>query len=236
MTTNNSSELKVISAVTSSRLYQSSSKQAHILAAIRNPVNKELVRQIGDYIDGFNPELEESDQLGVDVPEAGAPAAEDDIVVDTKSDADSDADTLQDDKPAADTEDTEGSSDVSEDQEQNEDESAEDSVAESTSVVKSAVLGSEIINSEYSDPRALMFTNVAAIRGTLNLRQDTCGVRDVRMIDNELWIYYNEDINLSAVMGPAISVLYTAEFYNLEFNRLSRADNAMVFLVLGANT
>lgn len=71
--------------------------------------------------------------------------------------------------------------------------------------------------------------DAAAIKGTLNVRDDTNGVSRVFVKDNELWIYYQDKINLNSVMEPVIEVLNGTGFTNLEFNRLARTDNAIVF-------
>ena len=74
------------------------------------------------------------------------------------------------------------------------------------------------------------------IKGTLNVRQDTAGVNRVQIKNDELWIYYNDDINLNNVMANVISVLNAANYQYFEFNRLARTDNAIVFAISLENT
>ena len=71
--------------------------------------------------------------------------------------------------------------------------------------------------------------DAAAIKGTLNVRDDTKGVSRIFVKDKELWIYYQDKINLNSVMEPVIEVLNGTGFTNLEFNRLARTENAIVF-------
>lgn len=71
--------------------------------------------------------------------------------------------------------------------------------------------------------------DAAAIKGTLNVRDDTKGVARILEKDKELWIYYQDNVNLNTVMEPVIAVLNSTGFTNLEFNRLARSANAIVF-------
>jgi len=75
------------------------------------------------------------------------------------------------------------------------------------------------------------FVDTDAIKGTLNVREDTKGVSRIFIKDDELWIYYQDKINLNSVMEPVISVLNGTGFTNLEFNRLARTENAIVFQI-----
>lgn len=114
---------------------------------------------------------------------------------------------------------------------------SDESVEESTTYSSSETIQSA--TALYSDPVEASchcicdYVDVEAIRGTLNVREDTCGVSRIfiKEKENELWIYYQDKINLNSVMEPVISVLNSTGFTNLEFNRLARTDNAIVFEV-----
>ena len=43
--------------------------------------------------------------------------------------------------------------------------------------------------------------------------------------------YYDDKINLNNVMGPVLELLNAASYTYLQFNRLARTDNAIVFQV-----
>jgi len=73
--------------------------------------------------------------------------------------------------------------------------------------------------------------DTAVIKGSLNNQADTAGVNRVLTKDSELWIYYNDDINLNNVMTQVIEYLNASGETYLEFNRLARSDNAMVFVI-----
>jgi hypothetical protein len=68
------------------------------------------------------------------------------------------------------------------------------------------------------------------VKTTLNNNAETKGVSRASIKDDELWVYYEDSINLNKVMANAIEILNSLD-YGLEFNRLARSDNAIVFLV-----
>ena len=81
-----------------------------------------------------------------------------------------------------------------------------------------------------------MSLEVEDIKGLLNPSSDTAGVSRIRCKDDEAWVYYNDDVNLNDVMVPAIELLNRPGYTYLEFNRLARSDNAIVFVILKEDT
>lgn len=73
--------------------------------------------------------------------------------------------------------------------------------------------------------------SVSSIAGWLNATATTAGVRYVSVKNEEVWIYYNDDVNLNKVMEPVIAALRSAGYAYLEFNRLARSNNAIVFQI-----
>lgn len=67
------------------------------------------------------------------------------------------------------------------------------------------------------------------IKGTLNVSDDTAGVSRIAVKENEMWIYYNDDINLNSIMTDVIERLNTCGYTYLVFNRLARSNNAIIF-------
>ena len=67
------------------------------------------------------------------------------------------------------------------------------------------------------------------IKGTLNHVADTAGVSRIEMKDHELWIFYNDEVNLNNIMTEAIELLNNTGYTYLSFNRLARSNNAIVF-------
>lgn len=72
---------------------------------------------------------------------------------------------------------------------------------------------------------------VDEIRNILDSNPETSGINRIMVHDDELWIHYNDDINLNNVMEPVIYALSDAGFDMLRFNRLARTENAIVFCV-----
>lgn len=81
-----------------------------------------------------------------------------------------------------------------------------------------------------------MRNEVESIKGTLNSQQLTCGVTRVAVKDDEVWCYYNDSVNLNEVMVEAIDLISKAGYSYLEFNRLARSDNAIVFVIIKNDT
>lgn len=77
---------------------------------------------------------------------------------------------------------------------------------------------------------------VEDIMGILNASGDTSGVIRTRCKEDELWVYYSDDVNLNDVMVPAIEMMNRPGYTYLEFNRLARSDNAIVFVILKEDT
>lgn len=74
------------------------------------------------------------------------------------------------------------------------------------------------------------------IKGLLNLNSKTANVSRILVKENELQIFYDDSINLNDVMGEVIEILNAAGYTYLEFNRLMRSSNAIVFVINGKDT
>lgn len=74
--------------------------------------------------------------------------------------------------------------------------------------------------------------DIEAIVASLRGNENTTGLDRYRVKENELWLYYNDSVNLNDVMNPVIDLLNSANYSYLEFNRLARSDNAIVFEIL----
>lgn len=238
-------------AIFASKLYKASSHKDKIKAALKDPINKELVQQLSEYLDepemanGAPDDVEVNGKHGkVDAPSpkdrtisrggpsGGSAAMKADHLADLEQ-------RLSGGEPEGDSEefnpeDQEGGQvedipeeevpveEVPVEEEANEPEKAE--TTSSTKIKKSVFAGKHI-------EREVLSQAVEEIKGTLNARADTAGVNRAMVKENELWIYYNDDINLNNVMGPVIELLNAANYYYLEFNRLARSDNAIVLQV-----
>lgn len=74
--------------------------------------------------------------------------------------------------------------------------------------------------------------NTEVLKGDLNSTDDTHGVSRIQIRDQELWIYYNDTVNLNDIMEAVIEKLIARTYSYLEFNRLARKNNAIVFDIL----
>lgn len=230
-------------AIFASKLYKASPRKDKIRAALLNPVNVELVQQLSEHLDDEykKPPVEEPD-TATSVADTNTPppegAASDSGTSKSGTSSTPSVAAPSDDElggeqaPAApDGGDTsnvvvevkgEGEPEVEASPKPGE----ADSKANSASVVNT----SPVIAS----------TNIHALPGeiksTLNMREDCTGVERVMTSGNEMWIYYNDKVNLNSVMSPVIEVLNAASYSYLHFNRLARSDNAIVFEITAGDT
>lgn len=232
-------------AIFSSKLYTLSKRKEKISSALKNPINKELILQLEDYL-----QIPEEDTANVDRTEHTSVPEEDfnefvdhpNTDVDTKSD-NSDTDSTKvvikdkgsskDHSTKVQPDETDITEDSVKEDSVDEDSNVEDtsSVSESTLLTKNTVTGATTLytNSVEACCCPCHCSDAELVKGTLNAREDTQGVSRVTLQDRELWIYYQDKINLNNVMEPAIAVLNAANFNHLEFNRLARTQNAIVF-------
>ena len=229
-----------------SKIYVTSARKDKIHAAIQDPVNAELVQQLAEYLDDeAYAELEQavSEERSEETPtqdtsesaETSAPASSNKSGGSHSSGGHSSApssftgDILSDfgEDELADI--PEPESDQSGDTAASEPEP----VSETTKTDKESVTASTAIIWTTLDD---VISDCASIKGTLNLREDTCGVTRIQVSDHELWIYYNDDSNLNDKMVEVIGVLNAVGYTYLKFNRLARSNNAIVFDVLLSNT
>lgn len=219
----------MVSAIFASKLYQASSRKDRIHSAYMNPLNAELVQQIDSYVSPkyqklLEPEEQEpADSQNLDTANRG----EDDGRSSSGSSysgrggssfsgggvpgmiTDEPADSSVDD---IETEDVDVEPSGEESFEPQEDESVEQST---------------VIASSYTEKDAAL--EVDTIKGSLNVKDETSGVTRVRVKDKELWIYYQDSINLNSVMPDVIDTMNALGYTYLEFSRLARTDNAIVF-------
>lgn len=219
----------MVSAIFASKLYQASSRKDRIHSAYMNPLNAELVQQIDSYVSPkyqkmLNTEEQESaDPQNLDTANTG----EGDGGLSSGSSysggggssfsgggvpgmiTDEPEDSLGDD---IETEDV--------DVEPAGDESYEPEVGES-------VEQSTVIASSCTEKDAALEVDI--IKGSLNVKDETSGVTRIRVKDKELWIYYQDSINLNSVMPDVIDTMNALGYTYLEFSRLARTDNAIVF-------
>lgn len=105
---------------------------------------------------------------------------------------------------------------------------------EGESVESSTVSASSLPRTDVTDNMSL---EVKDIKGTLNSIDSTCGVSRVSVKDDkEVWIHYNDNVNLNDVMVDVIEYMNKYGYTYLEFNRLARSENAVVFVIIKSDT
>lgn len=190
-------------------MYKSSTRKSKIQAALSNPVNQPLVTQLRSYLDD---EYRKEEILEPDIEmkkEKGSPVKDEHIDESSKDDKKVIDDNTKFSNPNGDKEDI----DV-EDADKGNDSSEDDNNVNSS---KKCAIRSSI--------------DLDSLKGTMNAVSDTCGVQRVKIDEDkkELWVYYNDDINLNDIMTPLIELLESSSYNYLIFNRLARSGNAVVF-------
>lgn len=219
-----------MNAIFASKLFRSSTRQDKIRAALADPVNMELVQQLRSYLDEpyqkmglMDPQPEEPETDTSEAPAEGETGEESPSTPESNSPAPSQASApISDpmDIPGLNIEDESSSEEppASEPSEPSSNEQSappEEPVAESTKITSST---------DVQD-------SIEQLKGSINMRQETSGVNRILKKEDEIWIYYEDKVNLNNVMGPVIELVNALGYSNLEFNRLARSDNAIVFQI-----
>lgn len=233
-----------------SKLFKASTRKAKIQAAMENFVNTELITQLEEYLDDeYKPlnDIVEDTSDNVDTPEIN------DIPDDSQGDTSQDISNhpmshtphkqgVKLSEQHGDDLDTEGNDAF--DETQVDLESAASDIPDSDSTTNASttidknkkVVAETIISTPLVETQISLSGLAGEIKGTLNARNNTVGVNRVSVKNNELWIYYNDDINLNNIMSQVIELLNAINYYYLDFNRLARSENAMVFTINGNDT
>lgn len=246
-------------SIFSCKLYKCSPRQAKIQCALSNPVNAELVAQLAEYLDeeyqtsqyiGDAAHTGEGSEVAdeIETSSAGAFDAEStsmpshispvsftpsgssfDALGDVElSDADEgdEGDDVELDAGAFDTSDIDDTGELDEAASNITEAAPSDDVASADKVAQL-----DKVTGESCTRDVITQDTIEQIRGMLNSRADTCNVNRVLLKDNELWIHYDDSINLNNVMGPVIELLNASGYTYLDFNRLARSANAVVFQI-----
>ena len=215
---------------------------------MEDPINLELVQQISDYLDDDSKQVLKqaiADNKAKEAANATATGtAEEHNVFDdftpsshgggggfsgglSGGDAFADFDGGEGDLPEGDTGDdisSEGDSGAVEDIPDTEP-VADEPVEENTAVTQEEVIIAEDINAE--EETAVLQSGI--IKKLLNDQEDAQGVVRVDIDDKDVWIYYDDKVNLNDVLDNVISISKSNGYDMLKFSRLARTDNAVVF-------
>lgn len=227
----------MVSAIFASKLYQVSSRKDRIHSAYMNPLNAELVQQIDSYVSPKYQKLldEEESQVDENMNPAGGENSESSLGSGSSSSSSGGGSSFSGgsgsfsggDIPGMITDEPDESSNSDTDDTSSEVSAPESAPASDSEPDDDSVEQSTVIASSCTEKDASLETET--MKGSLNAVEDTAGVTRIRVKDKELWIYYQDSVNLNSVMGPVIDSMNALGYTYLEFSRLARSDNAIVF-------
>lgn len=165
-----------------------------------NPINTELVTQLSSMVDSVD------DDTNIVEPD----------VDDTLENSDS----ISDDIHTVDDEDIDQASFNDEDNSNTELDSADPSEINE--------LQSDIPDSEESSISDTS-DDATKLETALNANSNTQGVLRCTEKDDELWVYYNDDVNISKILPDIMDEIDSSSITNLSFSRIARSNNAIVF-------
>ena len=214
----------MIDRIYSCKMYKNSKNKDQIVATLQDPTNAELVVQLQTYLDPQYRKKKKPDKPDDNDPNI-EPKVNDDAV-DEMDPVDNGPKSARPTFPSAASFSSNHPDDLSTDPEPQPtvDDATTDDRAEQDNQnddVTSSISASTVIETLQPD----------SIKGLLNSSEDTSGVNRILVKGEELWIYYEDKKNLNNIMGPAIELLNSANYACLEFNRLARTDNAIVFQI-----
>lgn len=231
----------MIEPIFSSKLFAVSSRKAEIRAAASNPINQNLMQQLSTALDKsyqkaeylldeedqekLRQEQTESVETKVDETEESEVTEESGVAPKEHSAPPAKPSNLHSkfkaaEKNMSETESSEKPEDVPSD------DASVDTKTEAATDIDNGIDDSDMDDNGIWDTKSI----ADSVKATLNDNEDTTGVSRTAIKDDELWVYYEDSINLNKVMASAIETLNNLD-YGLEFNRLARSDNAIVFLM-----
>lgn len=220
-----------MNSIFASKLYICSSRQDKIKAALTNPINAELVSQIADYLDDeeLRKLADKSDKkeesANTDKEDKKKDSEEHDFKDESVHFTPNPRSFPSSERDAEEKEESDIEAEEAEEAEDKEDKKAEDKEDKEGTVESNT----------YINPSSICINNISgdvnSIKGILNMNDDTKGVTRVNIKNDEMWIYYEDSINLNNIMTSVIELLNASNYFYLEFNRLARSDNAIVFQI-----
>lgn len=230
-----------MNAIFASKLFRSSTRQDKIRAALADPVNMELVQQLRSYLDepyqkmglmDLHPEEPKTDTS--EAPAQGE--AEKESSSSPESSSSSPTHTSAPSHVSGPNSDPMDIPGLNIEDETSSDEPPASESSESSSNEESAPPEEPVAESTRITSSTDIQDTIEQLKGSINMRQETSGVNRILKKEDEIWIYYEDKVNLNNVMGPVIELVNALGYSNLEFNRLARSDNAIVFQMYESST
>ena len=214
-------------------------RQHKILTALQDPMNTTLVQQLSKYLS------EDIDDI------SSSPIQDEEIVEDNKDTDDISKEINHTDSGSKISKksvephlnnSTQSNNSSSVKQPEDDDNVNDDSVDDNANDNDKIEDDNDTVNSSVNASCCICSPTIAIdteiIKGTLNSRQDTSEVSQIRLKEEnpvELWIYYKDTVNLNNIMPAVIDVMYQIDPH-IEFNRLARSNNAIVFDIVCGTT
>lgn len=219
------------------KLYRASKRKSNILGAISDPINSELVKQLRSYLDDkyLTSDYLDPTQTSVDDTAKNEPSSKIDNDNDDRPSVHGQPQQPQVARSGSHISDDANNlphPDASSDEDDKDDTDSDTKESTSSNLQSASQVSSEPVLSSAQISKIDISDYAQEVINTLNLRDDTCGVTRSLFKGNEFWIYYNDKTNLNSVMSVVLDVLASAGYTHLEFNRLARTDNAIVFDVV----
>lgn len=214
----------MIARIKNCKAYVSSSRKCKINAAMDSSVNKELVMQLKSYLsDESIDDIDKDDDINI---------KDYDVKVDEHKESDDKSKKSNVVKKDA----TNVESDVDDSVVTHEvdvtDQESNDEIDNPEDLNSATNVGNLFVNSD-STPSILgsnTDTDYDTIMSMLNNNDSTSGVDYILSRNgNELWIYYNDDVNLYDKMSQVIKMFDSSKYM---FNRLARSYNAIVLDII----
>lgn len=197
------------------KLYKASNRKQTIQSALANPINQPLVKQLREYLD--------DEYIRKDILEPESIQEKEERIREEEPAGDDKLEGKGTGTPIL-PKTSEHDSKLSEQVDDNQDELETQDEEEGDEGVKSSIQASL---------QSISVIDIDSLKGLMNSVDNTSGIIRVKH-DNEkheLWLYYNDSVNLNDVMTPVIELLEASNYYYLTFSRLARSANAMVFEV-----
>ena len=225
-------------------MYKNSQRKYNINSAYSDPVNSELVKQLQSYIDDeYTDIVRDKPQVGTD---AQSPQNDDSVESQPASTTTNrpspshfshSGSQTPGDLPGMTVDDVEDNGNVNE---SDPIDTPESDITDNDNGSEPGTEPQPDDTNPVEESTILAFTTIEdcsksseIIKGTLNVDESTSGVSRVNIKKNndnkELWIYYEDRVNLNDVMINVVNKLALAGYSYLTFSRLARSDNAMVF-------
>lgn len=225
-----------MNAIFASKMYKASNRKKAIRCALSNPINAQLVSQLRSYLDEEyvdetirEPEVEEKpetieneevEEVSDDVNEESTGERSSHPHINSAPPSHSDSEMLEQPHNIPSANNPEGIENTQEPEPEGQPESESEDVESATDVDSDET-------EEVEEPEL----NLEDIQNLLENDESTFGVNRISERENEVWIYYEDNINLNKVMSNVIEKIEKSEFNQLEFNRLARSSNAIVFQI-----